>query len=69
MGVSLDGQAVADGGNINLYDPNVVISGELDWGTRDLEAGEHKLEVKIMAADPRATGHLFGLDYVKLEKK
>ena len=69
VGITLDGQAVTDGANINLYDVNVVTSGELDWGTRDLEAGEHKLEVKIIAADARASGLLFGLDYVKLEKK
>jgi hypothetical protein len=67
--IRLDGQPVADGRNINLYDPNVVTSGELDWGTRELDAGEHKLEVKIIASDARASGLLFGLDYVKLEKK
>ena len=69
FGITLDGQPVTDGGNINLYDPNVITSEELDWGTRELDVGEHKLEVKIIAADARATGLLFGLDYVRLEKK
>ena len=68
--VSLDGKPLPNA-ELDLYNiPDVVTSGELDWGTHALDAGEHKLEVKITGANPAAVkGYMFGLDYVKLEKK
>jgi putative heme-binding domain-containing protein len=68
--VSLDGKPVPNGEQDFYNFPDVVTSGELDWGMHLLEAGEHKLEVKITGANPAAVkGYMFGLDYVKLEKK
>jgi putative heme-binding domain-containing protein len=70
VAISLDGKPVPNGEQDFYNFPDVVTSGELDWGTHALEAGEHKLEVKITGANPAAVkGYMFGLDYVKLEKK
>ena len=68
--ISLDGKPLPDG-KIDLFNtPDVINSGELDWGTHELDKGEHKLEVKSLGSNPQAqSGHMFGLDYVKLEKK
>jgi len=68
--ISLDGKSLPNA-KLDLYSfPDVVTSGELDWGIHELEAGEHKLAVKITGANPSAVkGYMFGLDYVKLEKK
>ena len=68
--LSLDGKLLG-GGPIDFYNgPAVVTSGELDFGVLDLEAGEHKLEAKVVGSNPQAAPRLmFGLDYVKLEKK
>jgi len=56
---------------LDLYNPKeVVTTGELDGGRHELTVGEHKLEVKILAPNPAATPlHMFGLDYLKIEKK
>ena len=68
--VSLDGKPLPDG-KLDLFNaPEVITSGELDWGTHELDKGEHKLEVKITGSNPKADPRqMFGLDYVKLEKK
>ncbi len=67
--IRLDGKLLSEG-KIDFYNPEVVTSGELDWGLHDLDAGEHLLDVKIIGANPSAaSAHLFGLDYLKLEKK
>ncbi len=66
----LDGKLLTDRG-LDLYNPKeVVTTGELDGGRHELTAGLHKLEVKILAPNPAATPlHMFGLDYLKVEKK
>ncbi len=68
--LTLDGKPFA-GGPFDFYNPaEVVTSGELDAGRFELDAGEHRLEVKIIAPNPAATPrNMFGLDYVKLERK
>jgi len=55
----------------DLYNPaEVVTSGELSGGRHELDVGEHRLEVKILAPNPAATPrNMFGLDYLKLERK
>jgi putative membrane-bound dehydrogenase-like protein len=55
----------------DFYNPaEVVTTGELNGGRHELDAGEHRLEVKILAPNPAATPrNMFGLDYVKLERK
>ena len=66
----LDGKPLP-GGPFDFYHPEeVVTSGELNAGRFELEAGEHRFEVKVLAPNPSAaSGNMFGLDYIKLEKK
>ena len=67
--VALDGKAVAtsfDGYNAD----KVILTDELDWGTHDLDAGDHKLTFTITGTNPQAVkSYMVGIDYVKLEKK
>ena len=64
--LSLDGEKL--GGRIDLYHEGVIPTGPLQLGTRDLLAGEHKLGVEIVGANPKAQpSYMFGLDYIKLE--
>ncbi|MBM3869004.1 MAG: hypothetical protein FJ384_08770, partial [Verrucomicrobia bacterium] len=66
----LDGKLLGVEG-YDFYNPaEVVTTGELDGGRHELDAGEHRLEIKILAPNPAATPrNMFGLDYVKLERK
>ena len=62
----LDGKPV--GAPIDLYDPQVVPTGEIDLGTRNLTAGEHRLGIGIVGANPAAAkAYMAGLDHVRLE--
>ena len=66
--VSLDGKPVVTGWD--GYDPNVIHSGTLDWGTHTLDAGEHQLVITISGTNANALPRfMVGVDYVKLEKK
>jgi hypothetical protein len=63
----LDGQKL--GAPIDLYNKSVIPTGELDFGTHELTAGEHKLSVEITGANAQAIpSYMFGLDYVRLEE-
>jgi hypothetical protein len=63
--LSLDGENL--GPPVDLFHKGVIATGELDLGTRELSAGEHKLAVEIIGANPKAVkSFMFGLDYVKL---
>jgi hypothetical protein len=65
--IALDGKpALTDFDGYNF--PNVVLTDELDLGTHDLSAGEHKLTFTIKGTNPQAVpNYMVGLDYVKLE--
>ncbi len=67
--IALDGKPVTssfDGFNT----PKVIHTGELDWGTHELTAGEHKLTFTLASPNPDAVpSNMVGLDYVRLEKK
>jgi len=67
----LDGKVITGAEGLDLYHPKeVVTSGELDGGRHLLAAGEHKLEVRILPMNPVATPrNMFGLDFIKVEKK
>lgn len=55
------------GDPIDLYHPQVVPTGAIKLGARELTAGEHKLTVEITGANEKAVkSYMFGLDYVKL---
>jgi putative heme-binding domain-containing protein len=66
----LDGKLLGEVG-YDFYNPaEVVTTGELNGGRHELDIGEHRLEIKILAPNPAATPrNMFGLDYVKLERK
>lgn len=62
----LDGQKLGD--KLDLFDDNVVATGQLSLGTFDLTAGAHKFMVEIVGANEKALkSYMVGLDYVKLE--
>jgi len=65
--LSLDEKKIGE--PIDLYSEKVVPTGELDLGTHELIAGEHKLSVEMIGANPKAARkfNMFGLDYVRLE--
>jgi putative membrane-bound dehydrogenase-like protein len=69
VSITLDGKPVAssfDGYN----SPKVIHTGEKEWGTHELNAGEHKLIFTLAPSNPAAApGNMVGLDYVRLEKK
>ncbi len=69
ISITLDGKPVAstfDG----YHADKVILTDELDWGTHDLTAGEHKLTFTLAPPNPAAApGNMVGVDYVRLEKK
>lgn len=67
---ALDGRPI-ETSKLDLFNADtVIVTDELDWGTHDLSAGEHKLTIKITGANSQAVqAFMFGLDYVKLDPK
>ncbi|MES2598316.1 MAG: PVC-type heme-binding CxxCH protein [Verrucomicrobiota bacterium] len=48
----------------------VILTDELDWGTHDLTAGDHKLTFTLAPPNPAAKpSNMVGLDYVRVVKK
>ena len=66
--IGLDGKKLA--GPIDLYNDGVIHTGTVALGGEiELEAGEHRLSVKIVGANPAAVkAYMFGLDYVILHQ-
>lgn len=55
------------GGELDLYAPQVITTGVLEFAPRHLTQGEHRLTLRIVGANPRAVkSHMTGLDYVRL---
>ena len=66
----LDGRLLGEEGYDFYHPAEVVTTGELNAGRHELDVGEHRLEIKILAPNPAATPrNMFGLDYLKLERK
>ena len=69
VSIALDGKPVTssfDGYN----SPKVIHTGEKEWGTHELTAGEHKLTFTLAPPNPDAIpSNMVGIDYVRLEKK
>lgn len=62
----LDGQRIGE--PLDLYNPTVVSSGPIELGQQTLSAGQHKLTVEIVGANPAAVpSYMFGLDRVILD--
>ncbi len=52
---------------IDLFESGKVITtGERVLGAHELSEGPHRLIVNILGKNPRAVGHMFGLDYLQL---
>ena len=62
----LDGKKLGE--PIDLYNsPDVITTGVLAFGRRDLSAGNHKLTLEIVGANAKAVkAYMVGLDYVRL---
>jgi len=55
---------------IDLYEADVVTTGELTLATRQLTAGAHKLGIEIKGANPAARkDYMVGADYIRLAPK
>src|SRR5262245_30360533 len=65
----LDGEPL--GVPIDLFaQPNVITTGELVWGKRQLTAGKHRLSIRVEGANDAAVkSYMAGLDYVRLVAK
>ena len=62
----LDGTKL--GAPLDLYNPSVIPTGLLVFGTHNLKAGEHRLTLEIVGANEKADkAYMAGLDCVKLE--
>lgn len=67
--ITLDGKPVASSFD-GYHADKVILTDELDWGTHELTAGEHKLTFTLAPPNPAAVpSNMVGLDYVRLEKK
>lgn len=64
--LSLDDEPIA--AELDLFNhPDVIATGVLSLGRRDLAAGAHKLSIEIIGSNPAAVKtHRVGLDYVRL---
>lgn len=61
----LDGEPI--GKPIDLYNPEVIPTGEIDLGTFDLSAGEHTVGVKILGKNQKADpSFMVGIDRIRL---
>ena len=62
----LDGQKLGDA--VDLYHQSVIATGLMDFGQRNLTAGDHNLKLEILGANAKAVkNYMSGLDYIKLE--
>ena len=65
--VMLNGQALGD--PIDLFHAEPIPGETLEFGTHELEAGEHTLTLKIVGVNENARpGSMVGLDFVELKK-
>ena len=63
---AIDGQAI--GGQVDLYDPTVRRTDELELGSIVLTPGLHEFTAKITGKNSASSGYFYGLDYIKLDK-
>ena len=61
----LDGRKLGE--PIDLYNPDPVPGGEVDFGVHQLKAGEHKLMLEMVGINEKAVKACHaGIDYVRL---
>lgn len=62
--LQIDGQPLGDA--IDLYNPEVISTGLLEFKTPGLKAGKHRLTFEILGANPKAAkAYMFGLDFIR----
>ena len=53
---------------LDLYNETVIHSGPITLGSHELTAGQHKLTVEILGANPQAKkAYMFGIDRIDLK--
>jgi hypothetical protein len=61
----MDGEKLGE--QVDCYNSEVGLVGELKLGTKELTAGDHKFTVEIAGANEKSNGRYFaGLDYIRL---
>ncbi len=56
------------GGPLDLFDEQVVTTGVLEFVDQELTAGQHRLTIEILGANPHAMkSYMVGLDYLQLQ--
>jgi hypothetical protein len=71
--MAIDGKTI--GSAVDLFDTKVTTTGEVSFGNLRLTKGTHVLKATAVGRNERSTGnhrtgnYLFGLDYLRLEKK
>ena len=57
------------GDPIDLYDARLALTGPLDMGSHQLEAGEHRLTMELVGANKRTVkNYMAGIDYIQLDE-
>jgi hypothetical protein len=57
------------GNRFNGYNPDGVITRQVNLGRQMLNKGEHILSVKILGADPKAKpGNMAGIDWLQFSR-
>jgi putative membrane-bound dehydrogenase-like protein len=65
--VSVNGKVAGD--VLDLYDPQVLNTAELSWGTHELKAGVNRVEFKIVGVNAQAKpAMMLGVDFLRLIK-
>ncbi len=57
------------GETIDLYDPTVCRTDEIELGTMTLSPGLHELKVQVSGKNTLSSGYFYGMDYLKVEKQ
>ena len=64
--LSLDDKKVGE--PLDLYNAGVIHSGPIALGVHELKAGQHKLTVEILGANPQAKkSYMFGIDRIDVK--
>ena len=67
MRIALDEETHFILDEVNLFDTQVITTGELSLGTHSLTEGKHRLHINILGKDPKAAaGYMVGIDYLQL---
>ncbi|SDS35276.1 DUF2961 domain-containing protein [Microlunatus soli] len=66
--LTLDGKQLGEAFDA-YHTPGVVLSDPIDYGERELAAGQHTLELRVTGRNDAATSYMAGLDYLQLQRQ